>query len=89
MSLSQWLLALLVGLVAIETLAVVAAHRWGDGAQSEDETAVDTTAGVVECPDCGTENEIDYRYCRACVNELPGTPPLARGPTAPLSGFTR
>jgi hypothetical protein len=24
----------------------------------------------VECTDCGTRNEPDYRYCRQCVSEL-------------------
>ncbi|WP_436934388.1 DUF7577 domain-containing protein [Halovenus marina] len=25
----------------------------------------------VRCPRCNTENDIEYRYCRNCVNELP------------------
>ncbi len=25
---------------------------------------------IVECPHCGTANEADYRFCRACVGEL-------------------
>lgn len=27
---------------------------------------------TVACPACDTENDADYRYCRACVAELPG-----------------
>lgn len=63
MSISHWVVAVLFGLVAIETLAVVAAHRWADGEPRIGD-------GVVECPDCGAAN----RYCRSCVAELPGAP---------------
>jgi hypothetical protein len=28
--------------------------------------------GRVACPTCGVDNEAGYRYCRACVTELPG-----------------
>jgi hypothetical protein len=27
-------------------------------------------AGAVACPACGTPNDPDYRFCRACVAEL-------------------
>lgn len=32
-------------------------------------TPVETT-GTVACPACGTPNDPDYRFCRACVAEL-------------------
>lgn len=28
--------------------------------------------GVCRCPECGAENEAEYRFCRSCVAELPG-----------------
>ncbi len=29
------------------------------------------TADVVRCPECETENERGYRFCRRCLSELP------------------
>jgi hypothetical protein len=31
----------------------------------------ETVSGTVRCPECETENERDYRYCRSCVGTLP------------------
>jgi hypothetical protein len=39
-----------------------------DGGSDAD---VDVDAGTVRCRECRTENERDYRYCRACVSTLP------------------
>lgn len=36
--------------------------------------------GVCACPECGTENDADYRFCRQCVAELPRSAP---SPSAP------
>lgn len=33
---------------------------------------IDADAQAVTCPNCGTENELGYRFCRSCVEELPG-----------------
>ena len=27
---------------------------------------------IIACPDCGTKNDPEYRYCRARVSKLPG-----------------
>ena len=44
----------------------------------------DARGDLVTCPDCGTENEQDYRYCRSCVTELPGSKLLTRSSSTPF-----
>ena len=44
MSTSHWLLALLFGLIAVGTLAVVGATRWTTGHQPEEEEEEEETA---------------------------------------------
>lgn len=57
--------------------------------EAADRNSSSSTAdgATVACPDCGTENDQGYRYCRSCVAELPGpnlpitfsSTPLLRG----------
>lgn len=57
------------------------------GARSRDAAvadSVDPVDGIVRCPDCGAENDLGYRYCRACVAELPGAARVARSASSPL-----
>lgn len=74
----QWLLGLLIVAVVVHAVATyrLRRHRLENrpGADRADEgaEAVDPDAGTVDCPQCGTENEPGYRYCRSCVCELPG-----------------
>lgn len=42
-----------------------------DGGDAGERPIVDPETDVVECPDCGTDNDLGYRFCRNCVNELP------------------
>lgn len=37
---------------------------------------------AVACPACGVENDTDFRFCRSCVEELPG------GSPSPLTSAT-
>lgn len=46
------------------------ADRDGDG------SGPDTCA----CPDCGAENDPEYRFCRRCVGELPRASSESAGP---------
>lgn len=73
---SQWLLWLVLGLTAAHTLVVYLAYRRRDD-QSEY-----VGADSVACPDCGTENDPGYRYCRACVAELPGETAVQHRPAS-------
>ncbi|NUB92679.1 zinc ribbon domain-containing protein [Haloterrigena sp. SYSU A558-1] len=45
----------------------------GIGLDAERTATVDRDAETVVCPDCGAENDLDYRFCRNCVEELPGS----------------
>jgi hypothetical protein len=74
----QWQFGLLIGLFAVHLLAAGFAYRRGKRgsgdaapASGSERELVDREAGVVECPACATENELGYRYCRSCVDELP------------------
>ncbi|APW96396.1 zinc ribbon domain-containing protein [Halobiforma lacisalsi AJ5] len=68
--------------LALQIVLVYAFYRYartgtrlagGDSSADTDDPGdgVDREAGVVHCPDCGTENERGYAYCRNCVGELP------------------
>lgn len=56
-------------------LAVYAWTRRSTTAEHDRTVGERTQSGdapTVACPNCGAENEPEYRYCRACVSELPG-----------------
>lgn len=36
------------------------------------DTDTDTDANATTCSACGTENAVEYRYCRQCVGDLSG-----------------
>lgn len=93
---SQWQLGLVVGLVAVQTLLVYRAYRLrgGDtvtalGTAGDDASSVDVEDGVVECPGCGTDNELGYRYCRSPVAELPASGGFERSEGSPFGRLTR
>lgn len=76
----QWLLGLVIGGLAVNALFAYYAHRYfrrlrgapdSEVSAHEDEAAA-TDDGAVACLHCGAENEPEYRFCRSCVNELPG-----------------
>lgn len=43
----------------------------------------DADAAVIQCRNCGTENDPGYRYCRGCVEELPASPGRTRSNGVP------
>lgn len=93
---SHWQLVLVVGLIAAQTLIVYRAYRLretgtaaGTGTAGAVADLVDTEDEVVECPDCGTDNELGYRYCRSCVAELPATMNFERNADGSLGRLTR
>jgi hypothetical protein len=54
-----------------------APDRDGETVDRGTETAVDAGTEADEtvvCTECGVRNAADYRFCRACVADLSGTP---------------
>ena len=45
----------------------------GDGGDGEDGDGGAPDGPTVTCPACGVENDPEFRYCRDCVAELPGS----------------
>ena len=43
------------------------------GSSSADSSSDPVETARVVCDHCGAENEVGYRYCRNCVQELSGT----------------
>ena len=85
--------AVLSGSIALATIYIGAVYLVsrsrvdaGSGAADGVRTAadaIDPDAGVVRCPNCGTENELGYRYCADCVGELPGAVSTASSAVRP------
>lgn len=80
----QWqtgvLVGLTIGLIAVQAMLAYRMYRLRNrdaepatGTVEDRSDVIDTEADIVECPECGSENELGYRYCRLCVTELPGT----------------
>jgi hypothetical protein len=99
----QWHLGLVVVALASNLLFVAALYLYGrrrapeypgdrvPGDADESPPGADPTEGgdaVVTCPDCATENERGYRYCRACVTELPAAERYDGRPDTPLQRLT-
>ena len=40
--------------------------------RSSDPSETPTEMDGIACPACGVENEPGYRFCRACISDLPG-----------------
>lgn len=74
-----WLIGALVVATAVHLLLFVVTLRVRRAAEeSSDEAAADDTTGLT-CPDCGADNEPEFRFCRECVTELPGNGPAGAG----------
>jgi hypothetical protein len=68
--LSEPLVAAVAGLAVLHLLTVYAAHRMRSAAGAVD-PAMAAADDAVRCPECETVNERGYRFCRACVADLP------------------
>lgn len=66
-----WLTAALVGVTVLHAVVLFASVRTRRARRRSSEAAVDGDG--LACTDCGAENEPGFRYCGACVAELPGT----------------
>lgn len=92
MPVAEWLPALLVATAAMHVRVAFRIHRCrGDQADGLGSPAdlVDTGAGVFECPSCRAENDLGSRFCRSCVEELPGAVPFEGTGGSPVERITR
>jgi hypothetical protein len=77
---NEWVYAAIAGLLFAHLLTLVYAYRSNRSEPAADASAetpsVDRNEqrdpSVCRCPECGTENDSSYRFCRQCVAELPG-----------------
>lgn len=84
----SWWYGALFALLLLQLFAVYAGARRARRSTVGDrdaDGAVDETEGVVSCPTCGAENDLGYRFCRRCVDELPGSSPYRVSNGAPRS----
>lgn len=90
----QWHLGLLAGLIALQVALAYGTYRGYRRRISGESDAgvgqyVDAGEGVVQCPRCGTDNDLGYRFCRSCVGELPGAAGFQRAADGPTSQTMR
>lgn len=90
---SQWYVGVLFVGTVIHLAVLYGVYRrqqTADNAAAADSTAsVAVENGVVECPNCGTANDADYRYCGGCATQLPHAGALNQqdaGPRGSLFG---
>lgn len=69
MALEPWMYGLLAAGAGVHLLVVVVASyvRW------ERVAAGAASGDAVICTSCGTDNDPEYRFCRRCITELPGS----------------
>jgi hypothetical protein len=85
----EWVYGTLVALALVHLVTPYFLHaragrRPADfGADAIEESADED---VVTCLECGTENELEYRFCRSCVTERPGTAVIARSNATTRTG---
>lgn len=82
---SQLSLLLAGTLVTTHVLLVYRLYRLRTDTDDRSEATTDR----VVCAECQTANEAAYRYCQACVSELPGSTGFEWGHSGPLDGLTR
>jgi hypothetical protein len=69
MPVNTWVYVAVAGLLAVHLLVAWRAYsRRTDDAGDQDEAHPDTCS----CPACGTTNDAQYRFCRACAADLSG-----------------
>lgn len=88
----SWVYGAVALLTVLHGMALLYAYRNGrravrTGATADADRYV--TEEGVECPDCGTLNETEYRFCRRCVSELPGHVSFTDDSSAPWGRRTR
>jgi len=97
MPFQQWQLAFVLGL-ALSHAAMAVVYYWlrrnpastaNDVRLADNVTSAPTDEFLATCPECGTENELGYRYCRNCVSELPGAVDFGSDSDVPVGRLIR
>ena len=90
---SQWYLGVWLAVMVSHVVVLYGLYRRqqtaGEMAAAADADAVTVENGIVECPDCGTVNDTDYRYCGGCATQLPHAMPLDRQESGPMGSLLR
>lgn len=77
---SDWVFVAIGMLLVVHLAVVIYAIRYGSqhtpagtraGAGSAQQAEPERTDDGIRCPTCGETNELEYKYCRQCVAELP------------------
>ncbi|WP_411798686.1 hypothetical protein [Halonotius sp. F2-221B] len=80
---SQWYLGVLLAGVAAHLVVLYGTYRRQQAAATTDADAATVENGVIDCPECGTANDADYRYCGGCATQLPHAGALNQQDTGP------
>ena len=64
----DWLLWYLPAIFLFNLLVVWLVIRRSSPDTSDDDTP---GGGRIQCPDCQTENDARFQFCRSCLEELP------------------
>lgn len=78
---NEWVYAAIAGLLFAHLLTLLFAYRSNRSEPAADAPTETVSVdrgdqhepGVCRCPECGTENDSTFRFCRQCVAELPST----------------
>lgn len=86
-----WIYGSILALIAVQVLTLVVAYWRGEGPFDSPGTldSEPVENGAVQCHNCGAENAVEFRFCRRCVTELPGSFHTGRSPTPPLGRGSR
>ena len=79
----------MIGRVESDGMPTIVYHRTDRSLAGLLGEQFDRPVDVVECPDCGADNELGYRYCRSCVAELPTAMAFERDADGPLGRLSR
>ena len=90
---SQWYLGVLLAGIAAHLVVLYGTYRRQqaahDAAAATDADAATGETGVIDCPECSTTNDADYRYCGGCAQQLPHAPTLERQQTGGAGNLFR
>lgn len=77
--------ALVHGVVLYYLYRSTASTPSDDAGERSSSSPAESEATTVVCEHCGAENDLEYRYCRNCVQELSGSSGPDAGDRNPAS----